>query len=257
MKKLIKKILDNFDLKIIPQEDLLDFNIQKFKKSLTDSKRENRKIDIEGLMAHFSKNYKNCYGQLMQDLLVDYIINKDKGFFIEIGACDGLVHSNTYWLEKEKNWTGILCEPAEFWLTGLKKNRPNSIIETKPIFNSSAEKVNFMLNEGGRSFIVNKTYSQINNTQKLESISLNDLISNHNISKIDYLSIDTEGSEFEILKDLNFKRCKPSVITVEHNYDVTKRKNLYKLLKKNNYSRVFKSISRFDDWYVDNNIIIN
>ena len=70
---------------------------------------------------------------------------------------------------------------------------------------------------------------------------------------LDYLSVDTEGSEYEILKDLNFELYSPKIITVEHNYDKQKRNNIYNLLVSKKYKRVFKSLSRFEDWYILNN----
>ena len=70
---------------------------------------------------------------------------------------------------------------------------------------------------------------------------------------LDYLSVDTEGSEYEILKDLNFELYSPKIITVEHNYDKQKRNNIYNLLVSKKYKRVFKSLSRFEDWYILHN----
>jgi hypothetical protein len=79
---------------------------------------------------------------------------------------------------------------------------------------------------------------------------LNDLLRKYNSPKhIDYLSIDTEGSEFEILKALDFNEFSFGVITVEHNF-TDSRDNLYDLLSSNGYKRVFEEISGVDDWYI-------
>jgi hypothetical protein len=51
---------------------------------------------------------------------------------------------------------------------------------------------------------------------------------------------------------LNFKNLRPTILTVEHNYNDLKRNQILKNLTNNNYSRIFKTISRFDDWYIDN-----
>ena len=67
-------------------------------------------------------------------------LDKEKGYFCEVGACDGLIHSNTYFLEKNKQWSGILCEPASFWIEKLKVNRPDCIIESSPIFQFQMKK---------------------------------------------------------------------------------------------------------------------
>ena len=254
LRLLIENCLKELNLKILLKEDYLNINIQTLKKSFTENLYSNTSVSIESLLNHFSKNYKNSYGQLMQDLFVDYILNKDNGFFVEVGACDGLVHSNTFWLEKNRNWNGILCEPAKFWHEKLLKNRPNCIIEKKPIFIESQKFVNFCLEKGGRSYIENNNKKKRENVFSLESISLNQLFLKHSVDRIDYLSIDTEGSEFDILNNLDFTKFKPSIITIEHAYDKLKRKKIFYLLKNNNYSRVFKSITRFDDWYINNNL---
>jgi hypothetical protein len=62
---------------------------------------------------------------------------------------------------------------------------------------------------------------------------------------IDYLSIDTEGSEFMILKDFDFARYTFRVITVEHNY-TSQRRELFELLTSVGYQRVYPEISQFD-----------
>ena len=65
---------------------------------------------------------------------------------------------------------------------------------------------------------------------------------------IDYLSIDTEGSEFEILNSFNFAEYSFGVITCEHNYGQN-RNAIYDLLSQNGYYRRFEKLSKFDDWY--------
>ena len=69
------------------------------------------------------------------------------------------------------------------------------------------------------------------------------------IKEIDYLSIDTEGSEYEILKTIDFNLYKFKIITVEHNYTQNRQK-IYKLLTQNMYKRILTHISRWDDFYI-------
>ena len=66
---------------------------------------------------------------------------------------------------------------------------------------------------------------------------------------IDYLSIDTEGSEYEILKAFDFDKYKFRVITCEHNF-TPMRENIYNLLISKGYERKSTNISRVDDWYI-------
>jgi hypothetical protein len=68
--------------------------------------------------------YKRTKAQLRQDLFVLSQLNfKEHGFFVELGATNGIDWSNTYLMEKELGWTGILAEPAKCWHKELWKNR--------------------------------------------------------------------------------------------------------------------------------------
>jgi hypothetical protein len=66
---------------------------------------------------------------------------------------------------------------------------------------------------------------------------------------IDYLSIDTEGSELDILSNFDFDYYKFKVITVEHNF-TEQREKINQLLTSKGYKQVLREISAFDDWYV-------
>ena len=84
----------------------------------------------------------------------------------------------------------------------------------------------------------------------VNTISLEDLLKKYNAPKqIDYLSIDTEGSEYEILNNFDFSLYDIKIITCEHNFGKNKEK-IYDLLKNNGYIRKFEDISKYDDWYV-------
>lgn len=86
----------------------------------------------------------------------------------------------------------------------------------------------------------------------VETVSLNDLLQDYAAPKnIDYLSIDTEGSEYEILKNFNFKEYNFRVITIEHNYNQYRDK-IHRLFAENGYRRILPEVSLYDDWYVLN-----
>jgi hypothetical protein len=84
----------------------------------------------------------------------------------------------------------------------------------------------------------------------VKTISLEDLLDKHGApKKIDYLSIDTEGSEFEILSSFDFDKYQFKVITVEYAVE-PKREKLFELLTRYGYGRKLEKVSKFDDWYV-------
>lgn len=196
------------------------------------------------------KNQKNSRSQIFQDLVVLYYTkNKNKGFFIEIGGGNGVDLSNTYLLEKKFKWDGIICEPNTKLQKKIKKFRSAKLIG-KPITKESMRNINFYENHDPYQSSIIKT-GYFNKVKKINTLSLNHLLKNFNNRKIiDYISIDTEGNELEILKKFNFKRFKVSIFTIEHNFNVLKRKQIFQIMKKNKYARIHKNISYMDDWYI-------
>jgi hypothetical protein len=85
---------------------------------------------------------------------------------------------------------------------------------------------------------------------EVETISLQDLLVAHGAPKyIEFLSIDTEGSEFEILKNFDFQSYRFGAICVEHNFAESRGK-INSLLMANGYRQVYADLSDFDDWYI-------
>jgi len=203
--------------------------------------------------------------QLYQDVFADFFIgNNFSKLFLEFGATDGIDLSNTYFLENYSNWKGVLGEPDPQWHELLKKNRPNTKVITKCIWKKTGETLDFLSSDNGvlstiNSFRYSDKDSMSENSKlrnkkfknfKIDSISLNDLIeSEFNDTAPSYISVDTEGSEFEILKNFDFKKYKTKFFTVEHNYTV-KQKKIDEIMKKKNYVRIFRKITSFDAWYV-------
>ena len=201
---------------------------------------------------------RHSKSQLGQDILALSVAGLDKpGFFVEFGAADGVALSNSHMLEKHFDWTGVLCEPSTAWHEALKQNR-SCIIDTRCVYSVSGEKISFSENylgelsaitayaEPNASGILKRTIS----SYEVKTISLLDLLKEHNAPKfVNFLSIDTEGSEFEILNNFDFQSYRFGAICVEHNFADTREK-INKLLLANGYVQVHPDLSDFDDWYV-------
>ena len=227
----------------------------------------NEKIYIE-FLEYLAAQKMFSAAQLCQDLFVSYFTEeKKKGFFVEFGATDGITLSNTYIFEKYCNWTGVLAEPLPIWHNDLIKNR-KCIIDKRCIFSESNLKKKFVntyespelsgLEDELKDYSSMRDFNVEARKKKeiiiVKTVSLEDLLKEHKApKKIDYLSIDTEGSEYTILKNFNFQLYDISIITVEHNYIDDQRNNTKYLLEKNNFVRVFEKISRMDDWYINEN----
>jgi FkbM family methyltransferase len=197
--------------------------------------------------------------QLKQDLFVLAELDfKRDGFFVEFGATNGIDLSNSFLLENEFGWNGILAEPARCWHNELKSNR-NCNIETDCVWSDSKSVLNFNQVDAAAELSTVSVYNQTGSHSKwreggqnysVNTISLNDLLDKYNApQKIDYLSIDTEGSEYEILSNFDFTKYEFSIITCEHNYTPIREK-IFSLLTKQGYTRKYVGLSKWDDWYV-------
>lgn len=197
--------------------------------------------------------------QLMQDLFVlsELGERRDAGFFVEFGAADGVALSNSWLLEQRLGWKGILAEPARCWHESLTRNR-TCAIDTDCVWSLSGEQLDFDEVSAGElstlsEFSQSDGHAQARSDKmsyQVPTISLNDLLHRHGApAEPDYLSIDTEGSEFAILKELDFARFHFKVITCEHNY-TPMREQIRQLLESAGYRRKYLELSRFDDWYV-------
>ena len=208
-------------------------------------------------------HWRTSQAQLFQDLWVLFELNKkEQGFFVEFGATDGISLSNTYLLEKKFRWYGILVEPCPIWHSRLKINR-NSLTDFRCVWSDSKSKIKFLGSENPEfstisSFSSNDhyAYKRQNGVEYfVDTISLTDLLIEHNAPKnVDFLSIDTEGSEFEILSSFNFDLFSIQLISVEHNFLESKRLALFNFLSTKGYKRVFENFSQYDDWYIHESI---
>lgn len=156
-------------------------------------------------------------------LLYNCFKKKATGFYIEIGAFDGVKLSNTYFFECI-GWTGLLVEPQPLQFEKLIVNRPNSLCENVCISTSKEDAVLNIVKEEAYetwSFISKKGENESPDigfeTSKInvKCKTINELIPNE-ISSIDFISIDVEGMEMEVLKTLDIAKYKPRIILLEN-----------------------------------------
>jgi FkbM family methyltransferase len=196
--------------------------------------------------------------QYLQDLFVLRETNyKKNGFFVDFGATDGYDGSNSWLLEKQYNWSGILAEPARCWHQKLIQNR-KAKIDTRCVWAKTGDVIEFKeadvaVLSTAKIFTHSDHHAEMResgNIYNVETISLTGLLDFHNAPKaIDYLSIDTEGSELLILENFDFSKYEIKIITCEHNFS-PERDKIKKLLEDKGYVRKYEYISECDDWYI-------
>jgi len=203
------------------------------------------------------------YSQIGQDLeVLKFYNNKLDGFFVEIGASDGINLSNTYLLEKKYNWKGICVEPIPKNFELLCKNRPNSFCCDNAVYKESDKNVIFdiansydLLSGISEKIICHKSKVDYNKTQIIvKTITFNDLLEKYDAPLfIDYLSLDTEGSELEILQSVDLQKYTFGLIDVEHNYVEPIRTQIKELLTSNGYEYIKQNY--YDDCYKHKSVL--
>lgn len=176
------------------------------------------------------------YSQIEQDKILDRDLfsGKEGGFFVEVGATDGYHFSNTLFFEKWRGWRGICIEPNPIEFEKLKNSSRTCIKENYAISSKEGE-VDFLAIDGygkGLSGIVSlydarhlerieqelKGRDSTKHVYKVKTVPLQILLDRHQITYIDYCSIDVEGAEMQVLESIDFGKTYIKCFTIENNY---------------------------------------
>lgn len=175
------------------------------------------------------------------------------GTFIEFGAIDGLLYSNTRFFQESRGWGGVLVEPNPIEYEKLRNNRT----QTDPrvmCFNlgigQDYEVLDFSYVAGCTGW---SGFSKFFEPEHLERIStlenkdvlvyevsvipLEELIKNTHIEKIDYLSMDVEGMERSILEHFDFSCCDIEIFDIEDNWQ-NENNSVVDIMLKNGYQKI-------------------
>ena len=179
--------------------------------------------------------------QIGQDRWVHSILgDKRDGYFVELGACDGLEYSNTFFFERSLGWKGLCIEPNDLYYEQLKTNRvcdkSNALIYSeagKEVDFSLCQTTSGILDEHQGPFtkkerVVKKTTTTL--ASVLDAVGAPRMM--------DYLSLDVEGQEYNILNTFPFDRYAFRCMTVEHNephVGPDARQKIRQLLERNGY----------------------
>lgn len=200
-----------------------------------------------------------AHGQILQDLWVLWELDlKAAGYFVEFGAYDGTSHSNTKLLEDRFGWTGLLVEPNPDMADALIDSRSVSV-DRRCVWDVTGETVDLLLSDDPElATVVAHAVPDLHTTARqatavrtvsVPTVSLNDLLDEyHAPDAIDFMSVDTEGTELRILRAFDFARRKPRLVAVEHNRRAGEHE-LDLLMQANGYERRFRSMSDWDAWY--------
>lgn len=202
------------------------------------------------------------YSQDNQDKFLEENIFKGykNGIFVDVGAHDGISLNNTLYFENNHNWSGINIEPIKTVYDKLIDNRPkcnnlnvavcNNDGTTEFICNTgytemiSGIKNTFDIRHYRRLYIENQKMGGKTNVIVVNTLKLETIFDKFNTRHINYLSIDVEGGEFEVIKSINFDKVFIDVIGFENNYNDTSIP-IVEYLSNRNFVIIKKSLDIF------------
>ena len=191
----------------------------------------------------------------------NFFREKKNGYFLEIGAFDGIQGSNCLFFEKFKNWNGLAMEPSPSQFEKLRSNRKCKLINKAA--SAISGKMTFIEIDSSSSdsqlsglekYYPDKSQSVLkkNNLKKymVEVLTFDEILKNVDKEVIDYCSIDIEGAETALIENFNFSNYKIKVLSIENNWSKTIKYD--NILIKHGYS-FFDSVG-VDEIWVNNNL---
>jgi len=168
------------------------------------------------------------------DFAVHYFNGKRNGVFVDIGANDGITWSNSLTFEINYEWTGLCIEPHPKAFTKLQNNRNCKNLNIA--ISKNETELDFMVIDGYAEMLSGlvstydpqhverikretEQHGDIVSITKIQCKSLTTILHENNITHVDYLSIDTEGAELNIIESIDFSKNSFDLISLECNYD--------------------------------------
>jgi FkbM family methyltransferase len=153
-------------------------------------------------------------------VLKNLLLKCGKGFYVEFGARDGKEHSNTYFFEKQLGWRGMLFEVDPSQLPNLRQNRPAAIVYEGAVCPRAQTELTFGISQfpgwsGAMSTYEPSRSTSMRRTMKVKCFHLADELRAHGIQTVDYMTIDTEGSEADIIEDFPWAEFNIEVVQIE------------------------------------------
>ena len=155
-----------------------------------------------------------------ESIIRHFFRDRRSGVFLDVGAYHYKNGSNTYYLEKELDWSGIAIDANGEFARGYHDNRPKTKFFNFFVSDKSDEQVNFYIvrdpghltkSTAARDFVVGRKTEEV----KVPTITLNDLLAKLDVKKIDFLSLDIELWEPQALAGFDIEGYRPELVCVE------------------------------------------
>ena len=200
------------------------------------------------------KKISYSYGGV-DSLVLNIFKNQEKGFYLDIGCGHPIKNNNTYLLNK-KGWNGINIDLDEENIDLFNSYRKKDVNLATAVSDKEGEEDLYFYHSKSALNTISKENAdfqkaKVSAIKKIKTQTINNILENspYKNKKIDFLSVDVEGSELSVLKNFDFKKYSPKVIVVEYldlslkkleiknlNIDNILKSDIYKLIISNNYT---------------------
>lgn len=184
-----------------------------------------------------------------KQLILEFFGRKRTGFFVEVGANDPHSGSQT-WLLEQNGWRGILVEPQATLCEKLRLARKNS--QVFQVACSTPGKEGEATLHIGESNGVSTLEKQLDShgtrfiaTERIKVTTLDKVLGEGRAERIDFLSLDVEGHEIEVMRGFDFEKYRPSLILIE---DGVRTMAKHHFLQQHGYKLVKRTT--LNNWYV-------
>jgi FkbM family methyltransferase len=171
------------------------------------------------------------------------------GLFVEVGANDPVAGSQTWHLE-QNGWRGVLVEPQSAHFAKLREQRKNSQVFQVACSSPDMEgEMDLLLADQDGSSTLRRQRdthgTHFVGTERVKVTTLDKVLQSAGVAKIDFLSLDVEGHEIEVMRGLDFARYQPALILIE---DGVRDLSKHRFLKSRGYRLVKRTT--INNWYV-------
>ena len=213
-------------------------------------------VDILSLLKKKFKSNKKSYSFGSVDLLINYYFkNKQKGVYLDVGCQHPISNNNTYLLYK-KGWSGINIDLDFKSIQLFNLARSSDININATVSSGEFTKELFFYHDKSPINTIEKKIAdyqsaKVTEVRSVETKTLNDILTDNLINKVDYLNIDVEGHEIDVLNGFDINKFSPDIISIEfldlamkklefknNNINNVLNSDIYKYMTKNGYGLI-------------------
>jgi len=212
----------------------------------------------------FIKNARLSYAQGGEDMILDIILNKVvNGTYVDVGANDPYNASNTHFFYK-KGWRGINIDALPGSMARFKKVRPYDKNFEHAVSNDNKELTYYMFESTSyNTFAIEERdrhlpFSKLIGNKKIKTKRLSEILDSCNVTTIDFMSVDVEGLDYDVLESNDWTKYKPKVILTEYfakDIAAITQCKIFNLLKNKGYT--FFCITPTNAFYLENDFLLN